>query len=476
VCCRYDSGKAIGVRPRDIEDDIDVEIPADFTDPNHHAYRPAGDLVLFQITRPLFVPLLAHTSTRLAERKTIIENFLLCFCNLKKCRTAKTPKSGNLLAPAKSWRLRQIIRYVEKQNIFERLARDQRSKMICGISLMARRGFAEDVAACYTLHRSLGVPYTGSSWRALPDMWRALLLQGTMKLSVVEDRARPLGSRIVSFNAIVFVTDEFCSEARSTLPPYLSVDLARKYLSHDLPVLNREQVARANARRGLNVLLCFEGWVNDGLSREQFLALREKHSEALRLAIRGYQVKEFLSDQIGAENLQWMLDAGTHLRRDYFNCFRRSSVPKRESSQRPWLVGLTKEEAFANPGTNIAGLFFYTPPRFHFNRSQQVLLQHALIGETCERLAASLSLSPWTVKKRWRAIYERVADVDRELLPPSLACSVHASSRGAERRRHLLNYLRQHLEELRPYDPTKRLDGTNRSDRTTDGGSCIQFR
>ena len=29
---------------------------------------------------------------------------------------------------------------------------------------------------------------------------------------------------------------------------------------------------------------------------------------------------------------------------------------------------------------------------------------------------------------------------------------VHAASRGAERRRHLLNYLRQHLEELRPYE------------------------
>jgi hypothetical protein len=54
------------------------------------------------------------------------------------------------------------------------------------------------------------------------------------------------------------------------------------------------------------------------------------------------------------------------------------------------------------------------------------------------------------VKKRWHAIYERVADVDSELLPPSIAYGADASSRGAERRRHLLNYLRQHLEELRP--------------------------
>jgi hypothetical protein len=83
--------------------------------------------------------------------------------------------------------------------------------------------------------------------------------------------------------------------------------------------------------------------------------------------------------------------------------------------------------------------------------SEQMLLQHALMGETSDELAASLFISPWTVKKRWHAIYERVADVDRELLLPPVANSPDATSRGGERRRHLLYYLRQHLEELRPF-------------------------
>ena len=105
--------------------------------------------------------------------------------------------------------------------MLERLAREQRSKIIDGVDLIARRGFAEDLAACYTLHQSLGLPYTKTSWRALPAIWHAMLSKGTMKIFLVEDRARPVGSRIVSFNAFVFVTDEFCSEARSTLPPYM---------------------------------------------------------------------------------------------------------------------------------------------------------------------------------------------------------------------------------------------------------------
>jgi hypothetical protein len=327
------------------------------------------------------------------------------------------------------------------------------------INLIARKGTVEDLAECCALHGSLGLPYTKRSWRILPEMWRTLLSGGAMQLCLVANRARLVGSRIVSFSTVLFVTDEFCSEARSKLRPYLGVELARQYLSRELPVLNREQVARANAGDGLNVITCFEGLAHDGFSPEQLLAVRGKQNEALHLGISGYHVKEFLADPVGEETSQWMLDAGARLRRDYSNYFRKHHLPKPESSRRPCLVGLSKEEALAHPGCNIAGLFVYTAPRFHFSRSERVLLQHALMGETCEKVAASLFLSPWTVKKRWHAIYDRVADIDSELLPPPIAYGARPSSRGAERRRHLLNYLRQHLEELRPYASPRRRTG-----------------
>jgi DNA-binding CsgD family transcriptional regulator len=341
---------------------------------------------------------------------------------------------------------------VKTPNSLERLVRSQQPNTSAVISLMARKGSAQDLANCHALHELLRLPYLETSRRILPEMWRTLLSNGAMQLFLVEDRARPAGSRIVSFNASVFVTDEFCSQARSTLRPYLGIELARRYLSRQLPVLNRERIAAANAGDGLNVVMCFEGWAEDGSASEQTLAIREKQSEAFSLALRGYRIKEFLTDPIGRETSQWMLEAGARLRRDYSNYFRQNSFLEPDPSQRPCLVGLNKEEALLHPGSNIGSLFIYTAPRFHFTRSQRMLLQHALIGQTCEELATSLSLSPWTVKKRWQAIYERVTDVDNELLPP-IAYGDRGSSRGAERRRHLLNYLRQHLEELRPYKP-----------------------
>jgi hypothetical protein len=339
---------------------------------------------------------------------------------------------------------------VKTLNILERLAPSLRWETSDAINLMAREGSKEDIAPCDVLYEPFRLFYTEACWRVLPEMWRTLLFSGRMQLSLVENRARPLSSRIVSFSMTVFVTDDFCCKAQSTLPPYLGAQVARHYLSHELPVLNREQIARANAHEGLNVMLCFGRLEKDGLSCDQFLAVCEKQREAFHLGLNGYHVKEFLAGPIGEEELHWMLDAGARLRRDYSSYFRNNGVPTTESSQRPWLVGLKKEEAFAHPGSHLSSLFVYTPPRFCFNCSEQLLLQHALMGETSEELAASLFISPWTVKKRWRAIYERVADVDRELLLPPVANGPHATSRGAERRRHLLYYLRQHLEELRP--------------------------
>jgi len=339
---------------------------------------------------------------------------------------------------------------VNPRNLLEQLARDRGAETSDVFNLIAREGHTKDLAHCYALSDPPSVSCAKACWCVLPEMWRTLVANGRMQLFLIENRAKPLGSRIVAFGATVFVTDEFCYEARSTFPPYLGLRIAQHYLTHNLPILSPEQIARANARNGLNVMMCFGGWEQAGLSREEILAVREKQSEAFHLAHSGYRVKEFLADPIGEKELGWMLDAGAHLRRDYSDYFRKHGVPIPESSQRPWLVGLTKEEALANPGSHLSSLFVNTLPRFHFNHSEQLLLHHALMGETCDDLATSLSISRWTVKKRWHSIYERVADIDRELLRPPVANAPDATSRGAERRRHLLHYLRQHLEELRP--------------------------
>jgi hypothetical protein len=376
----------------------------------------------------------------------------------------KTPKRVNLFVSGKKLleALSVSISHVKTPRVSERLVRLQGARENDGIDLVPRVGGVTDLAQCHALHQSLRLPYNDRSWRILSEMWRASLSTGAMQLCLVRNRARLAAARIVSFSGVLFVTDEFCLEARSKLSPYLGVEVAQRFLSHKMPVLSRQQVARANAGDGLNALLCFEGWAQSGFSSEQFLLIRKKQSEAIYLALSGYRLKEFLANPIGTNRLQWMVKAGAHVRRNYSNYFEKNGLPEPEPSQRPWLVGLTKEEAFSHPGSKLADLFIYSPPRFYFNRSQRVLLRQALVGKTRAHLATSLSVSPWTVKKRWDAIYDRVADVDRDLLPAPIDYCSPAMLRGPERRRCLLGYLREHPEELRPYEPARRMvrDGT----------------
>jgi DNA-binding CsgD family transcriptional regulator len=317
------------------------------------------------------------------------------------------------------------------------------------ICLISRLGGIRDIAPCCALLSIFRFVYDEASWEALPAMFEMLFNLGAMQLSLVENRGLAGGPNILAFCVTIFVTDAFCREARTTLPPYMGLQVTRRYLAGKLPVLDHDQVAFANARTGVNVLMCHSGKQSDYVSFEHLLPLREKMAEAFRLAHHGYRLREFLAGSIGEETLHWMLSAGFRFRRDYLDYYQAHNLHVPELSKRPWLVGLSKEEALADYGSRASGLFVFTPPRFNFNRSERAILSHSLAGETDEEMAANLSISHWTVKKRWQAIYERVAQLDKGLLP-SANHGLETESRGAERRRHLLAYLRQHLEELRP--------------------------
>ena len=68
-----------------------------------------------------------------------------------------------------------------------------------------------------------------------------------------------------------------------------------------------------------------------------------------------------------------------------------------------------------------------------------------------EEIAALLDVTLSTVKKRWASIYDCVAEQQPEALPEAGGGAIPApQTRGQEKRRHLLSYLRQHPEELRP--------------------------
>ena len=71
-------------------------------------------------------------------------------------------------------------------------------------------------------------------------------------------------------------------------------------------------------------------------------------------------------------------------------------------------------------------------------------------GGTDEELSGELGISLSTVKKTWRSIYDRVAACLPELIPSNSQPNGDASKRGRDKKQHLIAYLREHPEELRP--------------------------
>lgn len=116
----------------------------------------------------------------------------------------------------------------------------------------------------------------------------------------------------------------------------------------------------------------------------------------------------------------------------------------------PYLAGISKNEAPAVRGSLLSMLFNYQLPTLFLSTSQRQLVILALDGLTDSEAAVTLQITLPAVKKRWAALFDQVACKAPALLPEAIS----NGRRGPEQRGVLLDYLRNHPEELRPHaDP-----------------------
>jgi DNA-binding CsgD family transcriptional regulator len=94
----------------------------------------------------------------------------------------------------------------------------------------------------------------------------------------------------------------------------------------------------------------------------------------------------------------------------------------------------------------------FATPRFRLTLREQDVLRLAIDGHTDDSIAQSLAESSSNVKKHFRSIYDKV---ERSGVADALPRTetLPAGHRGTEMRRYVLNYLREHPEELHPYNP-----------------------
>ena len=224
-------------------------------------------------------------------------------------------------------------------------------------------------------------------------------------------------------------------------------------MTGESPLLTGKQLREENSRNGLN-LVCWEGCI-----RPEY----EAHGEVQRYMMagfiqdhRGYLWKEVISSQCDTPvHLNFVLRTGAYLWDPLAGGY--TSTLRADPSEivsKPHIMGVTRDLELKRAGdwggSWVGALFDYHPPMLGLAQSEQRLLTCALPGPTDEQLAAMLGTSLPAVKKMWVSIYRRVEECLPELIPDSLSSDIPASGRGKEKRRHLLAYLREHPEELRP--------------------------
>lgn len=101
------------------------------------------------------------------------------------------------------------------------------------------------------------------------------------------------------------------------------------------------------------------------------------------------------------------------------------------------------------PGAAASYLLQYVGPVCGFTRAEQRLLRRALDGLTDGQLAAELDLSVNTLKSMWRSIYDRITTNAPLVL--SDANADEQETRGREKRRTVLAFIKANPQELRPY-------------------------
>jgi len=311
-----------------------------------------------------------------------------------------------------------------------------------------------DFDQCLTLIGD-GFLYDVEARERLVRLWAEVLAQRRGESAVIEDEDRPPGARVVGVGLSVFVSDEFVEEATTTLSPYIGLHVLRRWRQGRCPILHFEDVARANAGEGINVLALHGGSLHEGVSLEEAAQIRHLLSESFVAHHRGYRLKTFLQEVYGEFEMRFMEAIGARVKTDYSWYYEQGSVPPPPPARRPYLMGMTRAEALRQEGTMAFSAFFPSAPRFHFTPREQDVLQHALEGETDEAIAKHLGIALVTVKKRWEAIYSRVMAADQGLLVPRVARVEAAERRGGEKRRLVLQYLRHHPEELRPGAPPR---------------------
>ncbi|MBV9719350.1 MAG: hypothetical protein JOZ77_08520 [Candidatus Eremiobacteraeota bacterium] len=289
--------------------------------------------------------------------------------------------------------------------------------------------------------------YDSAHLDALHRMWSHIIVSKAGELGVLVDPRRP--SEILFFGVSVFVSDEKVERYHALTSPGIAYRMTEDWDRGRRPFLALDEIGAANAGSGLNIVVTHYAFAIESGDNALGDELRYATYESFRKHHAGLNFRSFTGEMFARDSREmgkgWGFRIGEYPKEKLLA----ARIPP-ENTPCVWMA--TREDACA-PGAVFPGALFHTfaRPRFGFNLKEQDLLKLALEGRTDESIASITGASLSTVKRHFRALYEKVQDVSLAADAISISEKMSDGARGVEVRRQLLNYLRGHPEELHPY-------------------------
>jgi hypothetical protein len=267
--------------------------------------------------------------------------------------------------------------------------------------------------------------------------WRVLFQSPFFISAVLEANPAIQGHRLIGFGAAVLVLPEFLNQEIAHPHPGLTARIMASVDAGSSVLATRAEVARANAEKGVDLVILHCCWRNSILPEQDRHAVQTIFASSFTEALAGFRVNRILIETTS----------------EFVTAFHRRSpeyevIAEFPESSSTWHL-MTRASATALPGSLGNVIFRFCEPVLRLRESDQELLFAALSGATDSELAVQLGVTFGAVKARWRSVFERA----REMMPALLRDhGEQRDGRGAQKRHRVLAYVRSHPEELRPYE------------------------
>jgi hypothetical protein len=297
-----------------------------------------------------------------------------------------------------------------------------------------------DLGQCVELLRNRFM-YDARALCELHTMWLRIISDDVGRSAVVFDSTHP--DRVLAFSVSVAISESRFGEILTNGAPFIGRSLFDDWRSGREPFLDEAAFKEANARGDLHIAVAYNG-VDEGLDPSARTDALSALSEQFVRQHEGVNLKALVHEAYGVPE-EHAVDLGMHVtpyRQTY-----RPEVADLPLHRKPLLLTMTRDEARRRPANLVMHQLFlrFSPPQCGLGKLERRLLRFAAEGLPDGTIAEALHISPSTLKKRWSAVYASMERVT------GIAPGGRVGQRGAEIRRHVLRYVRQHPEELHAY-------------------------